>query len=59
MEEQKPKPDPIEKALNIRISAPGSSMTTVVPPKDKQEEPQSSKLRLKGGQPKLADPPKL
>jgi len=33
-------------------------MTTVVPPKDKQEELQASKLKLKGGLPKLVDPPK-
>ena len=56
MDDDKPKPDPIEKSIAIRTK--GGSVNTIVPNKDKKEEA-VFKLRLKGAQPKLADPPKV
>ena len=55
----KPKPDPIDKSLTIRVKQPGSSYNTVVPNKDKKPTEETVfKLRYKGSIPKLAEKPK-
>ena len=53
IEEEKPKVDPIDKQLQLRLK--GGSITNVVVNKDKKTEEIAFKLKIKGGQPKLAE----
>jgi hypothetical protein len=55
IEEEKPKPDPVDKSLQQRLK--GGSLTNVVPSKDKKgAEEVVFKLRIKGGQqPKIGE----
>ena len=53
IEEEKPKVDPVDKSLQLRLK--GGSLTNVVVNKDKKTDEIVFKLRIKGGQPKLAE----
>jgi myo-inositol-hexaphosphate 3-phosphohydrolase len=52
VEEEKPKPDPVDKAIQLRLK--GGSLTNVVASKEKNDEV-VFKLKLKGGQPKISE----
>lgn len=52
IEEEKPKPDPIDKSIAVRTKG-GSPITNVVVDKTKKEA-EAFKLKVKGGQPKIA-----
>lgn len=47
IEEQKPKPDPIDKSLAVRLK--GGSLTNVVVDKTKKDTDVLFKLKIKGG----------
>ena len=52
IEDEKPKADPVDKAIQLRLK--GGALTNVVPSKEKKEE-LIFKLKLVGGQPKISD----
>ena len=55
--ETKPKPDPIEKSLSLRLAQPGKSHTTIVKTEKPIEVP-VFKLRVNGPMPELKEAPK-
>ena len=53
MEDEKPKPDPIDKSLGTRLKE--GSLTSVIIDKTKKKDTEVVfKLKIKGGQPKIS-----